>query len=468
MTALEDRPEISPFLTGVFAPVSEQVDVHTLRVTGSIPTALSGVYMRNGANPQFEPLGRYHWFDGDGMIHAVYLDGGTARYRNRWVETPGLMHERSVEHSLFGGILNFQFPPTELLDECGIFKNAANTNIVRHADRYLALWEGGFPSEVTRELDSKGLFDFDGKLLGAMTAHPKWCPETGELMFIGYDPVSGPPFLRYHVADATGTLTSSTEIELPRGVMMHDFLTTRHHSLFFDLPAVVAASMIGEQMWQPQHGARIGVIPRNGQASEVRWFEINPCFVFHFLNAWEVDGVITAFGCRMPGIDLDFESRTDDIGGLAAIDGIGLAKWTIDLAAGTCTEEMIHDLRSDFPRLHDDLLGLPHRYGYASTTLDGPITIGFNGIIRYDLQTGADLTFAFGEGTSIGEAVFAADPDGTDESDGWLMVYATDLASEQTDLCILDGRDLASGPVARIHLPQRVPSGFHGNWMPNR
>jgi carotenoid cleavage dioxygenase-like enzyme len=467
MTALDDQPETSPFLTGLYAPVHREVDAHDLQVTGQIPPQLSGVYMRNGANPQFDPSGRYHWFDGDGMVHAVYLDGGTARYKNRWVETPGLAHERTAGHSLFGGILNFQFPPAELLDECGVFKNAANTNIVTHAGKYLGLWEGGWPCEITRELDTVGLHDFGGKLTGAMTAHPKWCPETGELMFFGYDPVAGPPFLRYHVADRTGALTHSAEIDLPRGVMMHDFLTTRHHSLFFDLPAVIAATMSGESMWQPQHGARIGVIPRHGTGDQVRWFDIDPCFVFHFLNAWDDGDTIVAYGCRMPSIDLDFEARSDAMAAAASHPGIGLAKWTIDLVAGTCSEEMVHDLRSDFPRLHDDRLGLPHRYGYASATLDGPMSLTFNGIVRYDLQTGAEVLLPFGEGTAIGEAVFAADPEGSAETDGWLMVYATDLAELRTDLCIIDARDLAAGPVARVHLPQRVPAGFHGNWMPN-
>jgi carotenoid cleavage dioxygenase len=467
MTQLDDRPESSPFLAGEFAPVHDELDVADLKVTGAIPDRLRGVYMRNGANPQFAPLGRYHWFDGDGMVHAIELADGRARYRNRWVETPGLRHEREAHHALFGGILNFTFPPAELMEECGIFKNAANTNIVAHAGRYLALWEGGFPTEIARDLTTKGLLDFDGRLVGAMTAHPKWCPETGELMFFGYDPVAGPPFLRYHVADRSGALVHSTEVELPRGVMMHDFLTTRHHSIFFDLPAVVAATMSGESMFQPKFGARIGVLPRHAAGDQVRWFDIEPCFVFHFLNAWEEGDVITAYGCRMPGIDLDFEARTDDVGGMAALDGVGLSRWTIDLAAGTCTEELVHDLRSDFPRLRDDLLGLPHRYGYASATVDGPMTIGFNGIVRYDLQTGADEIVAFGRGTTIGEAVFAADPDGDGELDGWLMVYATDLATGATDLCIIDARDLAAGPVARVHLPRRVPSGFHGNWMPD-
>jgi carotenoid cleavage dioxygenase len=209
------------------------------------------------------------------------------------------------------------------------------------------------------------------------------------------------------------------------------------------------------------------VIPRHGTGDQVRWFDIDPCFVFHFLNAWDDGDTIVAYGCRMPSIDLDFEARSDAMAAAASHPGIGLAKWTIDLVAGTCREEIVHDLRSDFPRLHDDRLGLPHRYGYASATLDGPMSLTFNGIVRYDLQTGAEVLLPFGEGTAIGEAVFAADPEGSAETDGWLMVYATDLAELRTDLCIIDARDLAAGPVARVHLPQRVPAGFHGNWMPN-
>jgi carotenoid cleavage dioxygenase len=447
MTALESQPfaDYSPFLRGAYGPVFDEMNEANLRVTGEIPAALTGVYMRNGANPQFAPMGRYHWFDGDGMIHAVYLENGKARYKNRWIETPGLRHEREQEKALFGGILNFQFPPEDIMAECGIFKNAANTNIIRHADKILGLWEGGPPSEITRELDTVGIMDYAGKLEGSMTAHPKWCPETGELIIIGYDPIGGQPFLRYHVADKHGNLVHSTPITIPEGVMMHDFLTTRNYSIIFDLPAVIAAAMEGKSMWQPDLGARIGVMPRHGSDGHER---------------------IVAYGCRMPNVDLDFEATGDAPSGIAAVDGVGMAKWTIDLTTGTVKEEMIHDLRSDFPRLHDDLLGLKHRYGFASATLDGPMGLGFNGIIRYDLEGGSDQTFAFGPGTTIGEAVVADDPTRPGELGAYVMVYATDLAAMTTDFCIFNAEDIAAGPVARVHLPQRVPAGFHGNWMP--
>jgi carotenoid cleavage dioxygenase len=277
--------------------------------------------------------------------------------------------------------------------------------------------------------------------------------------------------LRYHVADKHGNLVHSTPITIPEGVMMHDFLTTRNYSIIFDLPAVIAAAMEGKSMWQPDLGARIGVMPRHGNDADVRWFDIDPCYVFHFLNAWEEVGSdgherIVAYGCRMPNVDLDFEATGDAPSGIAAVDGVGMTKWTIDLTTGTVKEEMIHDLRSDFPRLHDDLLGLKHRYGFASATLDGPMGLGFNGIIRYDLEGGSDQTFAFGPGTTIGEAVVADDPTRPGELGAYVMVYATDLAAMTTDFCIFNAEDIAAGPVARVHLPQRVPAGFHGNWMP--
>jgi carotenoid cleavage dioxygenase-like enzyme len=467
MTALEEHPaEINPYLDGVFAPVTTEIEAAELSVLGDLPTALDGVYLRNGPNPQFEPSGRYHWFDGDGMVHAVEIHGGTASYRNRWVQTPGLRHERGAGRSLFGGLADLRFPPAELIEECGLLKNAANTNIVRHAGSYLALWEGGWPTVIERDLSTVGLSDYDGRLEGPMTAHPKWCPETGELVFFGYVAVGGPPHLRYHVADASGRLIHSAPITLPRAVMMHDFVTTRRHSVFFDLPAVIGPGS-GDGMWQPQHGARIGVLPRHGGDADVRWFEIEPCYVFHFLNAWETGDVITVHGCRLPSADLVAADGFVETGA-GGSRGVGLTRWTVDLAAGTCTEERLSDLRSDFPRLHDDRLGLPHRYGYASAPLDpSDQPVGFNGLVRYDLQTGREDTYAFGPGSLIGEAVFAADPDGAEEIDGWLLVYATDLATDRTDLCVIDARDFEAGPVARIHIPQRVPMGFHGNWLPD-
>ena len=452
-----------PFLAGIFAPVASEVEAIDLKVTGHLPEALNGAYLRNGSNPEFAPQGAYHWFDGDGMVHAITIADGRASYRNRWVTTPGLTHERAAGRNLFGGIANVQFPEPALMEECGIFKNVANTNIVRHAGKIMGLWEGGFPTVVTPSLETVGLWDFDGRLKGAMTAHPKWDARTGELMFFGYGGMER-PFLRYHVADAAGVLTHSADIDLPHGVMMHDFLTTEHYSLFFDMPVVIELEhmMSGKPMWQPDLGARIGVIPRHGVNTDVRWFEIDPCFVFHFMNAWETGDTIVAYGCRMPSIDLNFSEV--EIGG-GDTSRMGLTKWTIDLVAGTVKEEQISQGGQDFPRFNDDLMGYTHRYGHLSTSVNHRSVGGFDALMQFDLETGLSTTKHLRPGTITGEAVFAADPGGTDERDGWILTYEIDTATGSTDLLVLDGHDITE-EVARVHLPQRVPPGFHGNWMP--
>jgi carotenoid cleavage dioxygenase-like enzyme len=468
-TVAELTPETLPiggsYLVGPFAPTYDEHDHAELAVTGRIPAALDGVFMRNGPNPYFAPLGAHHWFDGDGMVHAIEIHGGRASYRNRWVDTPGLRHEHAAGRALFGGLANFVFPPSELIAECGIFKNAANTNIVRHAGKYLALWEGGPPVEIRRDLTTGGVYDFNGALTGPMTAHPKWCPETGELMFFGYVPAGGPPHLRYHVVDAEGRLVHSTPISIPVAVMMHDFVTTRNYSIFFDLPATFD---FNGDMWKPGNGARIGVLPRHGGDADVRWFDIDVCYVFHFLNAWEDGDTIVVHGCRMPKADLAGAEGGVDTGVVRGGSGVGLSRWTIDLSTGTAREEMLSDLRSDFPRLRDDRLGLPHRYGWSSAGLDAcDLPVNFNGLVLHDLATGSDEALAFGPGSLVGEAVFAPDPDGTGELDGWLMCFVTDIATDRTDLCIIDARDFSGGPIARVHVPTRVPMGFHGNWMPD-
>src|SRR4051794_9694187 len=99
-------PELSPYLAGNYAPVQDELDAHDLVVTGEIPAALRGVYMRNGPNQAFPPLGAYHVFDGDGMVHAVYLDEGRARYKNRFVRSKGLEVEEEAGRARFGGLAN--------------------------------------------------------------------------------------------------------------------------------------------------------------------------------------------------------------------------------------------------------------------------------------------------------------------------------------------------------------------------
>src|SRR5690606_3395849 len=121
----------NPFLTRAFAPVFDEREDKDLVVRGEIPRGLDGAFIRNGPNPMFEPGPTYAYpFDGTGMLHAIRFRDGKATYRNRWVATEELAKERAAGKRLFN--TTFGPPP---------HANLSNTNIVRHAGRYLSLYE---------------------------------------------------------------------------------------------------------------------------------------------------------------------------------------------------------------------------------------------------------------------------------------------------------------------------------------
>lgn len=461
--AIDADPTLSPYLQGNYAPVHDELDVADLEITGTVPAGLDGLFLRNGPNQQFAPIGRYHVFDGDGMVHGVELADGRARYKNRWIDSVGLEVERRAGRALFGGLSEFSFPDQAVIDEAGIMKNTANTNVIRHGGKLLALMEGARPTELTAELETVGEWDYEGKLQGSMTAHPKWDPTTGELLFFGYSPF--PPFLRFHVADASGVLTRSVDIDLPRSVMMHDFVATDRHVVFFDLPAVfdLDAMMSGGTpiSWQPQHGARIGVMPRSGGNEDVTWFELDPFFVFHFLNGWDDGDTVVVDGCRAPHMPVAFGADV-----VVEPAQPTLHRWIMNLADGSVTEVQLDDRPGDFPRLNMHRSGLANRYGYVAHGPWDTEVVQFSSVVKYDLETGSSTVHDYGRTAEAGEPVFAPDPDGTAEDDGWLVNFVYDRDTEASELRIVDARDMTGDPVARIHMPRRVPFGFHGNWMP--
>lgn len=452
----------NPFFQGLMAPVFDERDDRDLRVTGKIPAGLNGMFVRNGPNPQFAPLGAYHPFDGDGMVHAVYFEGGRARYRNRWIESAGLLAERKRGRACYGSVSEFRMTDPDIIEEAGFMKNNANTHTLRHAGRYFALMEAAKPTELSRELATLGEYDFDGKLEGPMTAHPKIDPRTGELVFFGYSPF--PPYLRHHVADPSGALVRSVTIDIPAPVMMHDFAVTERYSIFFDAPAIfdLEAMMRGEPgiRWEPDRGTRIGVLPRRGRADEIRWFEIPNCYVVHFFNAWDSGRSIVihapAFE-RMPG-GLQFDRPEQ-------IEQPMPWKWTIDLDTGTVKSEQTDDRSGEFPRIDERRTGQRHRYMYNALARSWRFDFDFHGVIKYDIDTGKSQHFIHGDTAVSGEHVFAPNPEGTAEDDGWLLTLVSDRRTEASELVVLDARDVTAEPVARVHMPRRVPLGFHANWF---
>ena len=464
-----DSQEHQPDLQGNLFPVADELDIDGLDVTGDLPAGLLGSFVRNGPNPMFQPVARYHMFDGDGMLHGLTFDDGRVSYRNRWIRSSGLVAEVELGRAVYPGLGDvMNFPDVSLVGDAGPVKNPANTHIIRHADRYLALWEGGLPTEVTPDLDTVGEYDFGGRLRGAMTAHPRLDPRTGEMFFFAYSVFE--PVIRYYVVDAAGELVHSAKLELPSPVMMHDFVITEEHAVFLDSPIVFDVANLGKGpmvQWRPENGTRIGVMPRRGSAEDVRWFEIDPGHVQHFWNGW-VDGDRIEFsGTR-------FEHPNFGIDGTAA-EGESTVDHTppypsrfwVDLAAGTAGWEQTDDLGGDFARFNDEFDGVRSRFHYMSSAVDPDRRLGdFDSIVRYDDATGDRQVWNSGTSGHVGESVFAADPAGAGEDAGWLLNAVYDDATDRTDLCVLDARDVAAGPIARVHLPVRMPFGFHANWFP--
>lgn len=458
-----------PDLEGNRAPVADEIDVADCPVSGRLPEGLRGRFIRNGPNPLFEPLGRYSVLDGDGMLHSLTFDDDRVTYRNRWIRSKGLMAEVAHGGAIYPGLGNvLDFPDRSLTGSAGPVKNPANTHVIRHADRWLALWEGGLPTEVTADLDTIGEHDFDGRLRGPMTAHPRLDPRTGEMVMFGYSLFE--PYLRYDVVDPDGALSHSVELDLPAPVMMHDLVITEDHTVFLDSPYVFDIANIGKGSmvrWMPENGCRIGVMPRRGTAADLRWFEIEPGHVQHFWSGWSDGDRIEFTGCRYPAPDFGIDNATPLDERSAKDLTARPARYWVDLATGDAGWEPMDDLEGDFNRINPAYDGVRVRHLYMSGFTQRGRHLGdFDAIVKYDQDADERTLWSAGPHGHVGESVFAADPAGTGEDDGWLLnaVYFDDR--DTTDLVILDARDVAAGPIATVHLPRRMPFGFHANWFP--
>ena len=434
-----NEAQATPFyLRDNFAPVEEETTADVLEVVGSIPPALNGRFLRNGPNPRSGWSD--HWFLGNGMIHGVEFENGKANwYRNRYVRTP--LYEDP------------EGDPMEALLQPD--KSAANTHVIHHAGKILALEEGHLPWELSTGLDTLRAWDFDGKLNTAMTAHPKVCAETGELLLFGYGVL--PPFLTYHRVSPEGELVQSEEITVPGSTMVHDFNVTRNHVIWMDLPAVFDLESAAEGglpiKWDESYGARLGVMPRNGGDADVTWYDIDPCYVFHPLNAYEDGDKIVIDVCR----------KKDVMAGSVESPAM-LTRWVIDTSAGTVSETQLDDRSTEFPRVCETVVGVKHRYGYMAG-LAGSVPYAER-YIKYDLNDASARVVELGAGREGSEAVFVKDPAGTSEDDGWLMAYVHDKSRNKGEVLILDASTMSEEPIARVLLPARVPMGFHGSWIP--
>ncbi|HTO52283.1 MAG TPA: carotenoid oxygenase family protein [Myxococcota bacterium] len=453
----------SPFLEGNFAPVERELAVDALAVIGELPSELEGSFIRNGPNPQFPPLGRYHWHDGDGMLHAVRLRGGRASYQNRAIETRAFELEKRRGRALWSGVLERpQFDHPE-----GATKNTANTGLVAHAGRLLALYEQGEPYEIRPDdLETLGTYSFGRRLRHPLSPHPKIDPVTGEMFAFGYSPVAK-PHLQYSVIGREGALAHTTALELPIGVLMHDFGLSERFAIFMNHPYTfdVRRWLRGEPIarFEPERGSHLGVLPRRGSGSDVRWLSIAPCFAYHVANAWEDGEQVVLDVMQRASLD-----RNEDVEpGHSPPQPARLWRWRMDLARGSVREQQLDDQNVELPSVNPARVGRRARYVFASRMRDDVRLPLAEGLLKYDLARGVSSQLhRFGPNRNGGEGVFVPRPGAHDEDDGWLLAFVHDEAEGRSEFLIIDARDLTAPPVARVLLPQRVPYGFHGRWLP--
>jgi len=458
---------INPYLSGNFAPVRSEDDFADLPVKGEIPKGLTGSYYRNGPNPQFEPRDPdHHWFAGDGMIHAFHVADGKVSYLNRYVHTNKYVLEHEAGHSLFG---TFGNPMTSDPSVAGKDGGVANTNIVWHAGKLLALEEGHNPFELDPvTLKSKGYIDYAGRAL-RFTAHPKMDPETGEMVFFGYS--AGPGFfsddVAYGVVDKSGKVSRLDMFKAPYSSMVHDFFVTRNYAMFPILPLTgnLQRAMTGKPAfaWEPEKGSHVGVMRRDAGIDTIRWFTTDACYIFHPMNMWEEGDKIYADVMQYENAPL-FPNADGSPGKPAAAR---LARWTFDLSDNTNTikREYIDDLAGEFPRLDERRAGLSYRHGYFAANSRNGTDVKFDTIAHIDFKTGKKQVHTFADGMP-GEPVFVPRTSNAEEGDGWLVATVYRKGTDRSDFAVFDALDVANGPIGVAELPRRVPFGFHGNWRP--
>lgn len=464
------------YLQHNYAPVMAECDAPDLVVAeGELPGELHGTLYRNGPNPMFPPLGnKHHWFLGEGMIHAIHVEGGKASYRNRWVRTEQYNRQREAGERLIG--VAFGEPPAPAGE--GIKQNVANTNIVHHAGRLLALDEGSLPVSMdSGTLSTDGSWDFAGAYQGPMTAHPKFDPQTGEMLFFGYM-AGGPgsPDMSYVVVNSEGQVTRSDIFTAPYAAMVHDFITTDEYVIFPIFPATIDVDRIMKGgpviAWDPEAGSHIGIMARNAGVETIRWFTGDPCYVYHPMNAFtsHADGRTRVVAdmmkySRVPLFpDANGQRPPADLG-----DEQGrLVRWTFDLDSNSdsYTEEALTDLGGEFPRLDERFAGLGYRHGYYAAQKRGTEPgASFDTLVHIDLDTGKRQEWEPGAGKFVHEPVFVPRKADAPEGEGFITSLVYDGERNLSDFVVLDAENMSSGPLARVELPTRVPFGFHGNWL---
>jgi carotenoid cleavage dioxygenase-like enzyme len=440
-----DNPEF--WKTGNYPSVSTEVTETNLIIEGSLPADLNGLYVRNGPNAWDGAT--EHFFMGDGMLHGVHFENGNAKwYKIKYVQTPLLKQQRGI-----------------LLKPPELNANQSNVSLIHHGGKLLSLGEAGWAYEIdSTDLSTRGVMNYDNKLQTAMTAHPKIEPDTGMMHFFGYGVFA--PFLTYHQANANGELIKSVPLDTNGPAMMHDFAMTDNYVVFMELPALFsmfkAVTMDPFPFgWDEDAVCRMGVLPKNGSAVDIKWFDVPTCFAFHTMNTFEKGDEIVMDAARYDAL---WVKGSGDFNHPAY-----LTRFAFNMKTGKASVTRVNEQSMEFPQINRELWGKDYQYGYSLTSRmeDGHISYdGASGFMKFDLHSGSSQTLELPKGAAPSEPLYIPGQDGSAEDDGYVFSYVYEPSTQTSDLWVLDAHDISKGPIAKVKLPVRVPIGFHGVWVP--
>ncbi|KAL4011983.1 hypothetical protein IC575_029050 [Cucumis melo] len=471
-------------IVGNYAPVPEQPVSHSLPVTGVIPDWINGVYLRNGANPYFQPLAGHHLFDGDGMIHAVTIGGGRASYACRFTETERLVQEKSIGRPVFPKAVG------ELHGHSGIARlllfyargffglidhrhgtGVANAGLVYFNGRLLAMSEDDLPYQVritpSGDLITVGRYNFEGQLNSPMVAHPKIDPESGELFALSYN-FTHKPYLKHFRLTPDGKMSPKIDIPLDIPTMIHDFAITEKFVVIPDQQVVFNLQKMltggSPVMYDEKKNPRFGFLPKNAtDSSNLTWVD-SPAdtFCFHLWNAWEEtesDDVVVIASCMTPP-DSIFNERDEEF--KAVLTEIRFNLRTGKSSSRPIVSESEH-MNLEVGVVNRKRLGRKTQYVYLAITDPWPKACGF---AKVDVSSGEVKKYIYGDERYGGEPYFLGREMGfgcEEEDDGYIMVFVHDEKEWRSELQIVNAIDLKL--EACVELKSRVPYGFHGTFV---
>lgn len=453
---MKKNKQIDRHLSGNYAPVRHECNLNQLEISGKVPDSLLGTYYCIGANPQFDPIGDYFWFTGDGMVHAIDIGPDSVSYCNRWVRTDKFIAEQALGEPIFDGmdrLINTD-PKYQQLST-----NSANTNIIMHANQLQALNEGALPMLLDQcDLSTHGPMRYDGMVADTLTAHPRFERSTGYLHTYSY--LSRDEKLRYYCIDSQGKVIAHRDINWPYACMMHDFIITENYCIFPCFPVTYNIERMlttGEFFkWEPNRSTFFGIMSRQDLHADVIWIEFDACQVMHFSNAFEHGNTIIIDAFKYPQSPLFYKAK-DEQPMLTEI-----VRWSIDLTAKKIKEHLLDQCRGEFPRFDERLNGLPYQYGYFVEDIGNRQYL--NCLSKVDFTENMKQSYCFNN-DGITEPVFIAGNPAASEDEGYLMMMHYHEDTQLSSLDIFSAQSISDGPIASINLPCRVPYGFHGNWV---